>query len=155
MLGKTAAPQHKRPFSLFAAWCVSAALFFSGGLWVSAREPSDRVTDVMSSSQTVMGETIAYPSGSPAKVTAIVLTLQPGQETGWHTHGVPAFGFVLEGELTVDYGTKGSRVYKTSEGVLEAMAIAHNGRNSGAVPMRILAVFMGADGRVVSEPVAR
>jgi len=40
----------------------------------------------------------------------VEITLLPGQQTGWHTHPVPLFGYILEGELTVDYGTKGQRM---------------------------------------------
>jgi quercetin dioxygenase-like cupin family protein len=57
----------------------------------------------------VTGEPIRYPSGA-AKITAEEITLQPGQQTGWHTHPVPLFGYILEGELTVDYGAKGKRI---------------------------------------------
>jgi hypothetical protein len=88
-------------------------------------------------------------------VTAAVVTLAPGQETGWHTHGMPTFGYVLEGELEVDYGKAGVRVYRAGDAVLEAIGVAHNGRNIGAGPMRILAVFMGADGLATSEPATR
>lgn len=102
-----------------------------------------------------MGERIAYPAGAPAKVTAAVVTLAPGQETGWHTHGMPVLGYVLEGELEVDYGEKGVRVYRAGEAVLEAIGVAHNGRNTGVAPMRVLAVFMGADGLKPTEPASR
>jgi quercetin dioxygenase-like cupin family protein len=129
-------------FSVFA-W---VAVGFAGGQWAAAREPLPRITPILESGTTVVGEAIHYPRSAPAKVTAAVLALQPGDETGWHTHGVPAFGYVLEGELTVDYGDKGQRVYKTGDAVLEAMSIAHNGRNTGNGVMRILAVFMGAEG---------
>ena len=80
------------------------------------------------------------------EVTAQVVTLAPGQETGWHTHGMPTLGYVLEGEIEVDYGSKGVRRYRAGEAVLEAIGVPHNGRNIGRTPMRILAVFMGEDG---------
>jgi quercetin dioxygenase-like cupin family protein len=40
----------------------------------------------------------------------VEITLQPGQQTGWHTHPVPLLGYILEGELTVNYGPQGERV---------------------------------------------
>lgn len=117
-----------------------------------AREGDAVATQLLASGETVVGETIAYPAGAPAKVTAAVLTLAPGASTGWHTHGVPTFGYILEGELTVDYGDKGQRVYRAGDAVLEAIGVAHDGRNTGASPMRILAVFMGAEGLPTSLP---
>jgi quercetin dioxygenase-like cupin family protein len=104
------------------------------------------VRDVLSTVDTIIGEPIRYPSGAPAKVTAVEITLQPGQQTGWHTHPVPLFGYILEGELTVDYGPKGQRIYRVGEGLVDAMATAHNGRNTGSGPVRILAVYIGMVG---------
>jgi len=80
------------------------------------------------------------------------ITLQPGQQTGWHTHPVPLFGYILEGELTVDYGPKGQRIYRKGDGLAEAMNEAHNGRNAGQNPVKILAVFVGMEGMPDSAP---
>jgi quercetin dioxygenase-like cupin family protein len=107
---------------------------------------------VLSTGDTVIGEPLRYPTVAPAKLTALEITLQPGQQTGWHTHPVPLFGYILEGELTVDYGPKGQRVYRKGDGLAEAMTEAHNGRNLGQTPVTILAVFMGEEGVQVSAP---
>jgi quercetin dioxygenase-like cupin family protein len=104
-----------------------------------------RTQTVYRGDTTIMGEPIVYPPGKAA-VLAIIVTLLPGEETGWHRHGVPLFGYILEGELTVDYGERGTRKYLSGTGFMEAMATAHNGRNNGDKPCRILAVFMDAQG---------
>jgi quercetin dioxygenase-like cupin family protein len=106
----------------------------------------------LSSGRTVIGEPIRYPVGRAARVTAVEITLQPGAQTGWHTHPVPLFGYILEGELTVDYGAKGKRTYRKGDGLLEAMDHAHNGRNTGSQPVRILAVFIGEEGARDTAP---
>jgi quercetin dioxygenase-like cupin family protein len=108
------------------------------------------VRTVLSTGTTVTGEPIRYPTGAPAQLTAMEITLQPGQQTGWHTHAVPLFGYILEGELTVDYGAKGQRTYRKGDGLAEAMNEAHNGRNLGRSPVTILAVFAGMEGVPVS-----
>ena len=100
---------------------------------------------VLSTGTTVTDEPIRYPSGTP-HITAVELTFKPGQQTGWHVHPVPLFGYVLEGELTVDYGAKGKRTYRKGDALIEAMNEAHNGRNTGRRPLKILVVYMGADG---------
>jgi quercetin dioxygenase-like cupin family protein len=104
------------------------------------------VRNILSTGTTVTGEPIRYPSGAPALITAVEITLQPGQQTGWHTHPVPLLGYILEGELTVDYGLQGERVYRQGDALAEAMNEAHNGRNTGQNPVRILAVFIGMEG---------
>lgn len=114
--------------------------------------PPTPAAPLLKSGETVVGERLVYPAQAPAEVTAAVVTLAPGQETGWHTHGVPAFGYVLEGELEVDYGDKGVRRFRAGDALLEAMGTPHNGRNTGSGPMRILAVFMGGQGLATSAP---
>jgi quercetin dioxygenase-like cupin family protein len=104
------------------------------------------VRNILSTGTTVTGEPIRYPSGAPALITAVEITLQPGLQTGWHTHPVPLLGYILEGELTVDYGPQGERVYRQGDALAEAMNQVHNGRNTGQNPVRILAVFMGMEG---------
>lgn len=107
--------------------------------------PSYPAIQLLSTGQTVVGETIRYPSGD-ARVTASIVTLAPGARTIAHRHGVPMFAYILDGELTVDYGDKGKRIYRAGDALMEAMAVTHAGTNTGTVPVRILAVYMGAAG---------
>lgn len=106
----------------------------------------EQVLSLLSTRQTILGQPIVYPTESPAKVAAAVITMQPGEETGWHQHDVPMFGYVLEGEVTVDYGGKGTHVYRQGDALVEAIDVPHNGRNTGKGEARILSVFMGAEG---------
>lgn len=101
---------------------------------------------ILTSGTTVTGETIRYPTDGAAEVTAAIVTIAPGQSTGFHRHGVPLFAYMLAGELTVDYGAKGKRDYKAGDGFLEAMDTPHDGRNTGTTPVSILVVYMGAKG---------
>jgi quercetin dioxygenase-like cupin family protein len=100
------------------------------------------LTPLLQSGVDVLGDPIVYPSG-PANVTAAIVTVPPGGQTGLHNHEVPLFAYILEGELTVDYGEKGKKTYRVGEAVLEAQDWPHNGTNTGTVPMKLLAVYMG------------
>ena len=65
---------------------------------------------------------------------------------------------MLEGELTVDYGAKGLRIYRKGDALVEAMNDPHNGRNMGQEPVKILVVFIGMEGMrgtVPASPPAR
>ena len=106
-----------------------------------------RVVPLLSTSQTIVGEALAYPSGSSAKITSAIVTLAPGESTGVHKHGVPTYGYILSGAVTVDYGTHGTRTYRAGTGFMEAMDVWHDGTNGGSTPCRILVVFMGSDQR--------
>ncbi len=126
---------------------VAAAAFIAGITLGAAfaREPSKRFELLLATSKTVMDEQIVYPSGA-AKITTGIITLDPGDETGWHTHGVPLTGLILEGDLTVDYGDKGTRVFHQGESIAEAINIPHNGRNLGASPVKLFVAYAGAEG---------
>lgn len=126
-----------------------SAMFMAAALLLVATDRGtsrEAVTGLLSTSDTVVGQPIVYPSSAPAKVTSAIVTMLPGEETDWHKHEIPMFGYILEGEVTVDYGSKGTRVYRKGDAVMEAIDWPHNGRNTGTVPARILGVFMGADG---------
>lgn len=116
--------------------------------------PAPSAEPVLATGETILGQPIVWPDGTP-RVTAVVVTLPPGAETGWHRHPVPLFGWMLEGELTVSYegpefGTT-ERTYRPGDALMEAVDTPHNGRNTGPGPVRILAVFMGAEGVPNSE----
>lgn len=100
------------------------------------------LTPLVQGSTDVLGAALAYPAGTP-NITSAIVTVPPGGETGWHEHEVPLFAYILEGELTVDYGERGTKVYRTGEAVLEAVGWPHNGTNTGTVPMKLVAVYMG------------
>ena len=117
---------------------------------VSARPPDapdyKKIEKHFSGDQTVIGETIRYPQGGPVNIQSLSVTLMPGETTGWHKHGVPTYGYILSGELTVDYAEKGKRVYRTGEAFMDAIDWWHNGSNGTGKQTRILVVFMGAKG---------
>ncbi|HEY0920336.1 cupin domain-containing protein [Devosia sp.] len=110
------------------------------------------LTPLLESATDILGTPLDYPDG-PAKVTAAVVTLPPGGETGWHEHEVPLFGYILEGELTIDYASKGTKTYRAGDSFLEAVDWPHNGSNTGETPVRLIAVYMGGGGEANSVAV--
>jgi quercetin dioxygenase-like cupin family protein len=99
---------------------------------------------VFSSSETIIGQGFYYPNGT-ATITSTIIEMQPGQSTGWHRHEAPLFAMVLQGEITVDYGVNGKRIYRQNDRFIEAFQSSHNGTNTSTEIVRILAVFAGSD----------
>jgi quercetin dioxygenase-like cupin family protein len=61
------------------------------------------------------------------------------------------FAYVIEGELTVDYGTEGIRSYKAGDALVEALAVRHRGVNTGTMPVKLLVVYIASsDGKLVA-----
>lgn len=112
----------------------------------NGRDTQVNVTTLLETETTVIGQPITYPTQKPAKVTAAIVAIQPGADVKWHEHEVPLFAYILDGEVTVDYGPHGTRVYRKGEAIMEAIDTPHDGRNMGDVPVRILAVYLGAEG---------
>jgi quercetin dioxygenase-like cupin family protein len=102
--------------------------------------------DLLSTSTTVMGEALRYPTGGPAKVTVSIVTVAPGADTAWHHHPAPLVAYILEGELTVEYKDRGRKVYRQGEALLEAIDVPHRGLNLGNAPVRLLAIYLGVEG---------
>jgi quercetin dioxygenase-like cupin family protein len=130
---------------LWAAILVAGAATFVGA--IKALAADQPVIETLLETQTTnLGQPIEYPAGNAAKITAVIVSLAPGEETGRHRHAVPLYGQVLSGQVTIDYGEHGSKTYKAGEAFMEAVGTWHNGHNSGDETLRILAIFMGAEG---------
>jgi quercetin dioxygenase-like cupin family protein len=125
-----------------------AAFIILAGLAGPARteEKGYPARTLLSTGLNVVGETLRYPTTGAARVTASIVTIAPGEETIVHRHGVPLFAYVLEGELTVNYGPNGTRTYRKGDAFMEAIAVPHFGSNTGSAPVRLLEVYVGAEG---------
>jgi quercetin dioxygenase-like cupin family protein len=136
--------------TLVAAVVLGSAAFELAGAEES-RTYQNLLTPLLKTGETVIGQAVVYPQGA-ATITAAIVVILPGRETGWHIHHVPLFAYMLEGELTVDYGSKGKKVYKPGDSLMEAVDWAHNGTNKGSSPVRILAVYLGSEGKNNTVP---
>ncbi len=120
-----------------------ALLFcFSATSWAQAYT----ARELLSTQTTILGETIRYPDSGPARVSSSIVTIEPGQDTIFHRHPAPMFAYILEGEVTVDYGAAGTRVYRPGDAFVEAMHVTHRGMNLGTTRVSILSVYLGAEG---------
>ena len=129
--------------------CTIAVLLFTMLAPIGRASAEDNVAPsvpLLSTGTTIVGETLHYPTNGPAHVTAAIVTLAPGAKTVLHRHGVPLFAYILEGEITVDYGDRGKRTYRAGDALMEAMDVPHFGADTGPQPVRILTVFIGAEG---------
>lgn len=125
---------------------ISCSLVFYCTLAASPVRADDNYPPLdilLSSSESTISQNISYPAG-PAKITAAIITMQPGQKTGWHKHEVPLFGYIMVGELSVDYGSAGVKTYHAGDSFIEAFLTEHNGENTGNGIVRIMAVFAGS-----------
>lgn len=112
-----------------------------------APDTYQQVEPVLKTTETVAGQPIVFPA-APNGVTAVIVTLGPGEATAWHRHDAPMFAYMLEGSLTVTYAGIGEKSYTAGAALMEAQQITHQGRNTGTGPVRILTVFLTGEGSV-------
>ncbi|MBF0164638.1 MAG: cupin domain-containing protein [Magnetococcales bacterium] len=135
--------------ALLMGWILCAPLQV-----VHAQGPYQKVQPLLTASRTVLDEPLVLPDGTPMNITSTIVTIDPGEETAWHQHGVPLYAYILAGEVTIDYGDQGTRTFAPGSAFMEAMNHWHRGTNRGNVPVRILAVYIGWEGgnHVIPKP---
>jgi quercetin dioxygenase-like cupin family protein len=116
---------------------------------VSVRaEPQDfTVTAVMKGSTTISGQKIEYPKTDKAEMASVLVEIQPGKENGRHMHAVPTYVHVLEGTMTVEFEDGARQTFHAGSGFLEVVNTVHSAKNLGEVPLRLLVVFVGEEGK--------
>ena len=116
---------------------------------VSVRaEPQDfTVTAVMKGSTTISGQKIEYPKTDKAEMASVLVEIQPGKENGRHMHAVPTYVHVLEGTMTVEFEDGARQTFQAGSGFLEVVNTVHSAKNLGEVPLRLLVVFVGEEGK--------
>lgn len=125
---------------------LSGVLLAMGLMAAPALADGYPATPLLSTTKTVMGEDIVYPASGQPQVNAMIVTIGPGEKTVLHTHGVPLFAYILEGEVTVDYSGHGQKTYRPGDSFVEAMNVEHKGLNLTESPARLLAVYISAVG---------
>ncbi len=105
-----------------------------------------KVVPVLKSSVDDAGQPIQYPRGGSPEVTMLRVRIPPGKETGWHTHPVAGFAYVLSGSLTIAMRDGRRRTFTAGQGFAESVDRVHDGKNLGTTPVDLIVVFLGRKG---------
>ena len=110
---------------------------------------SETITTLPDLNTTSAGEPLHYLSTPEPVVSSDILTVPPGGVSRWMIHPVPAYLYVLQGELTLEFVDGKRQTFHTGQAFLQSQTKWHRGRNEGQVPLRFLAVFLGSNGTPV------
>lgn len=138
-----------KPSATFALLAAIVSVSVTVNVNAADRPAPVVATQVLKTSETWNGEPLAFPSGR-GEVTALSIEIQPGAETGWHHHPIPSFAMVMEGTLQVTLRDGRTRRFNAGEAFAEVISTAHNGRNVGTVPTKLLVVYTGAQGATLT-----
>jgi quercetin dioxygenase-like cupin family protein len=139
------------PLIVAGALVVTASLPTSAGADTAqaVRRPAggaETITPLPDLTATAAGEPLLYLSTPDPVISSDILTIPPGGVSRWMTHPVPAYLYVLQGDLTVEFVDGKRQTFHAGQAFLQSRAQWHRGRNDGQTPVRFLAVFLGAKG---------
>ena len=87
---------------------------------------------------------IIYPKGD-AKITALVVEMQPQAKMQMHYHEVPSFGYILEGKITVQSESGDIQTFSKGDVVIEMINKKHSGVNPGDKVTKFIVFYMGTE----------
>lgn len=96
------------------------------------------------------GQPHHYLATAKPEVTAMTVEIPPGAETGWHLHRLPVYAYVLAGNLLVELADGKSLSFKPGDAIVEVQDLAHNGKNTGKEPVKLIVFYTGEAGRPLS-----
>jgi quercetin dioxygenase-like cupin family protein len=130
-------------------WVVWSLLLVS--LQATALDATDDIKVIPLAKETTSwdGRPITYPQGQ-AEMTALLIEIGPGAQTGWHCHPVPNFAYMLEGSLEVTLDDGRVKLLKAGDVLSEVVNRSHNGRNVGSVAAKLVVFYTGVVGTPLS-----
>lgn len=102
------------------------------------------VTPLLKTSVTGAGQPIAYLQTDSPQVTAVMVEIPSGRQTGWHKHPVPCFAYVTQGVISVELEDGSFHEYKAGQAIAEVINLLHNGTNHGPESVKIVMFAMGS-----------
>ncbi|MCX5856020.1 MAG: cupin domain-containing protein [Deltaproteobacteria bacterium] len=99
------------------------------------------------------GQKVAYPHTQNAEVTAMIVDIAPGRETGWHLHPVPVYAYVIAGKLAVELEDGRRYEFSNGQAIIEAVNTPHNGINIGNVPVTLIVFYTGVRGMPIVKKI--
>ena len=136
--------------SRFPLSLIAILAFVSAGRLVAEEAAYGKavtITPLLKSKTDAAGQPLLYPANAPAEVTAVIVEIAPGRETGWHHHPVPCLAYILEGELAVELETGEVKSLKAGQAFCETVNISHNGMNHGEKPARLVFFALSTEGQ--------
>ena len=92
------------------------------------------------------GQKIIYPATDKAEVTAMLVDVAPGAETGWHSHPIPVYAYVVAGNLDVELVGGQNITYHAGDVIIEIHNALHNGKNRSPEKVRLVVFYTGIEG---------
>ena len=100
--------------------------------------------------RTLVGRADVSVPGREAVVARVELA--PGSRAGRHTHPGDEISYVLEGEAELLVDGQPPRLVKAGESFVIPAGVVHDAHNSGAVPTKLIGVYVVEKGKPLATP---
>ena len=131
-----------RKLLMILAACAAASTLFAQSAGEGYAKKI-KATPLLKTETTVAGQPIVYPTSAHPEVTAVLVEIPVGAETGWHKHPVPCYGYVIAGQLTVQMEGGKANEFQAGDALAESVNVLHNGKNTGTEPVKIVMFALG------------
>lgn len=98
---------------------------------------------ILQTETTSGGDPITYLKTDKPKITVMTVEIAPAARTGWHSHPMPVYAYVISGKLSVEIEGGKTVEFKEGEAIIEVVNKPHNGINNGAVPVKLVVFYVG------------
>jgi quercetin dioxygenase-like cupin family protein len=78
--------------------------------------------------------------------------LDPGASVGKHTHNGDEIGYILEGETDLLVDGEPPRKLKAGDAYVIPAGKAHDAKNTGSVPLKLVGVYVVEKGKPLASP---
>lgn len=92
------------------------------------------------------------PAATTHEAVMAVVDLQTGANAGRHIHHGVEIGYVLDGTITLEHQGRQPITKKAGEYFQIDAATAHDAKNAGKTPAKILAIYVVEKGKPLAEP---
>ena len=116
--------------SVIALACLAAA---------NAADGPVKATPVLTTTTTAIGQPIVLPS-TDVQVIVTTLEIAPGAKLARHKHPFQRYGYVMQGELTIEYEGGRRQTFHAGDFIVEALGVWHFGANTGTLPVKLLVI---------------
>lgn len=142
-MDRTSAGKWQRAFVLGIALVGAAGVGATMDRLAFAQQPGIKRTILLRTDE---------PGSQTHEAVMGVAEIAPGAMAGKHRHPGIEIGYILEGSVTLEHEGEPAKQLKAGDAFKNEPGV-HNARNTGTVPVKILAIYLVEKGKPIAEPV--
>ncbi|HEY5415448.1 MAG TPA: cupin domain-containing protein [Gemmatimonadaceae bacterium] len=142
-MNRTSAGKWQRAFVLGIALVGAAGVGATMDRLAFAQQPGIKRTILLRTDE---------PGSQTHEAVMGVAEIAPGAMAGKHRHPGIEIGYILEGSVTLEHEGEPAKQLKAGDAFKNEPGV-HNARNTGTVPVKILAIYLVEKGKPIAEPV--